>query len=85
MGRALHIVSVDLQQCPNGHARAFAVPDNSGCGHPSGACVETEQVFLADHAGQWRHLTSGTRIACEADDDLFPALLAACQALGLRP
>ena len=31
------------------------------------------------------YLTSGTGIACEADDDLFPALLAACQALGLRP
>ena len=84
-GGALHIVAVDLQQCRNGYARVFAVPDNSGCGHPSGACVETEQVFLADHAGQWRHLTSGTGIACEADDDLFPALLAACQALGLRP
>jgi hypothetical protein len=82
-GGALHIVAVDLQQCRNGYARVFPVPDNSGCGHPSGACVETEQVFLADHAGQWRHLTSGTGIACEADDDLFPALLAACRALGL--
>jgi hypothetical protein len=84
-GGALHFVAVELQQCRNGYARVFAVPDNSGCGHPGGACVETEQVFLADHAGQWRHLTSGTGIACEADDDLFPALLAACQALGLRP
>ena len=84
-GGALHIVAVDLQQCRNGYARVFAVPDNSWCGHPGGACAETEQVFLADHAGQWSHLTSGTGIACEADDDLFPALLAACRALGLRP
>ena len=84
-GGALHIIAVNLQQCRNGYARVFAVPDNAGCDHPGGACVETEQVFLADHAGQWRHLTSGTGIACEADDDLFPALLAACQALGLRP
>ena len=84
-GGALQIVAVDLQQCRNGYARVFAAPDNSGCGHPGDACVETEQVFLADHAGHWSYLTSGTGIACEADDDLFPALLAACQALGLRP
>jgi hypothetical protein len=82
---ALHIVSVNLQQCRNGYARVFAIPDNSECGHSGGACVENEQVFLADHAGQWSYLTSGTGIACEADDDLFPALLAACRALGLRP
>jgi hypothetical protein len=84
-GGALHIVSVNLQQCRNAYARVFAVPDNSRCGHPGGACVDNEQVFLADHAGQWSYLTSGTGIACEADDDLFPALLAACRALGLRP
>jgi hypothetical protein len=84
-GGGLHIISVDLQQCQNGYARVLAVPDDSLCGHPGGACVDNEQVFLADHAGQWSHLTSGTGIACEADDDLFPALLAACQALGLRP
>ncbi len=84
-GSGLQIVSVNLQQCRNGYARVFAVPDNSRCGHPGGACAETEQVFLTDHAGQWSHLTSGTGIACEADHDLFPALLAACQALGLRP
>jgi hypothetical protein len=84
-GGALHIVAVDLQQCRNGYARAFAVPDNSQCGQPGGPCAEIEQVFLADHAGQWRNLSAGTGIVCEADDDLFPALLAACQALGLRP
>lgn len=84
-GGALHIVSVDLQQCRNGYARVFAVPDNSRCGQPGGACVDNEQVFLADHGGQWSYLTSGTGIACEADNDLFPALLAACRAIGLRP
>ena len=84
-GGALHIVSVDLQQCQNGYARVLAVPDSSRCGHPGGACLDNEQVFLADHGGQWSYLTSGTGIVCEADDDLFPALLAACRALGLRP
>jgi hypothetical protein len=76
---------VNLQQCRNGYARVFAVPDNSRCGHPGGACLDNEQVFLADHGGQWSYLTSGTGIVCEADDDLFPALLTACRALGLRP
>lgn len=84
-GGALHIVAVDLQQCRNGYARVFAVPDNARCGDPGGACLDNEQVFLADHGGQWSYLTSGTGIACEADDDLSPTLLAACRALGLRP
>ena len=84
-GVALPIVAVDLQQCRNGYARVFAVPDSSRCSDPGGACVENEQVFLADHGGQWSYLTSGTWIACQADDDQSPALLAACRALGLRP
>lgn len=84
-GGALHIVSVDVQQCRNGYARVFAAPDDAGCGQSGGACAETEQVFLTDDAGRWSYLTSGTGIACAADDDLFPALLAACRALGLRP
>lgn len=84
-GGALHIVSVDVRQCRNGYARVFAAPDDFGCGDAGGACAETEQVFLTDDGGRWSYLTSGTGIACEADDDLFPALLAACRALGLRP
>jgi hypothetical protein len=84
-GGALHIVSVDVRQCRNGYARVFAVPDDSGCEQPGGACMETEQVFLTDDGGEWSYLTSGTGIACGADDDLFPELLAACRGLGLRP
>jgi len=78
------IVSVDVQQCRNGYARVLAIPDNSACGLSDGRCLDNEQVFLADHDGRWAYLTSGTGIACEYDDDLFPELLAACQAIGLR-
>jgi hypothetical protein len=84
-GGALHIVSVNVKQCRNGYAWVIAVPDNARCGRPGGACVDGEQVFLADHAGRWSYLTSGSGIACEYDYDLFPALLTACRALGLRP
>ena len=75
---------VSLIPVPDGYARVLAVPDSSRCGHPGGACLDNEQVFLAEHGGQWSYLTSGTGIVCEADDDLFPALLTACRALGLR-
>lgn len=86
-GDGLKILGVDVQQCQNGYARVFARFDTSGCGQAGGECVEeTEQVFLADAAGVWRYLTSGSGIACEdgATITAEPDLPGVCEALGLR-
>jgi hypothetical protein len=78
------VAAVIVQQCQNGYARVSTVPDNSTCGQPGGSCIENEQVFLTATAAGWSYLTSGTGISCATDYDLFPALLTACEELGLR-
>ncbi|HET6684982.1 MAG TPA: hypothetical protein VFH02_00505 [Jiangellaceae bacterium] len=83
-GGGIQITEVIVRECQNGYARVTAVPDNRTCGEPGGSCFENEQVFLTSTGDAWSHLTSGTGISCATDDDLFPALLAACEGLGLR-
>ena len=61
-----------------------AVAENGTCGEAGGSCFESEQVFLTASDAGWTYLTSGTGISCATDTDLFPALLAACEGLGLR-
>jgi hypothetical protein len=80
----VHIAAVTVEQCQNGYARVFAVPDSPTCGQPAGTCVDNEQVFLTVTANGWSYLTSGTGINCATDDDLGPTLTTACESLGLR-
>jgi hypothetical protein len=80
----IRITEVIVRNCENGYARVTAVPDNGTCGEAGGSCFEQEQVFLTAAGAGWTYLTSGTGISCATDDDLFPALLAACEGLGLR-
>ena len=80
----IQIIGVIVRDCQNGYARVTAVPDNGTCGEAGGSCLENEQVFLATTGAGWSYLTSGTGISCATDDDLFPALLTACEGLGLR-
>lgn len=80
----IQITGMIVRDCQNGYARVTAVPDNGTCGEAGGSCFENEQVFLTTTGAGWGYLTSGTGISCATDDDLFPALLAACEGLGLR-
>jgi hypothetical protein len=80
----IEITDVIVRECQNGYARVTTVSDNGTCGEPGGTCVENEQVFLTAAGSGWSYLTSGTGISCATDYDLFPALLAACEGLGLR-
>jgi hypothetical protein len=80
----VRIAAVIVQECQNGYARVSAVPDNATCGQTGGSCLDNEQVFLTATAAGWSYLTSGTGISCATDDDLSPALVTACEGLGLR-
>jgi hypothetical protein len=76
----LRIVRAEVARCRNGYARVFAVPDESVC--PAGPCIEHEQVFLGWAGAEWRVLTSGTGIACEAGDETARVVRRACEGLG---
>lgn len=81
------IVAVSVEECANGYARVFAIPDDSTCnpGSVDSECFENEQVFLIDRGGSWEVLAYGTGIECANEPMLTPDLAAACQALGLLP
>jgi hypothetical protein len=77
----VRITAVNIQQCRNGYARVFAVPQAVDESEE----FETEQVFLKTVGSSWAVLTFGTGIDCANDDDLSPPELeTACTLLGLR-
>ena len=75
------VESVEVVRCRDGHARATARPDESGC---PPECYETADVLLRREGGAWTVVDYGTSIGCE-EVSLPPARAAnrrACAALG---
>ena len=84
--RRRHLV-VDITACQHGYARVIARIDTSRCSNDGTCGEDAVQVFLVADNGAWSYLTSGSGITCE-EGAMFPpeplAVLAACEALGLR-
>jgi hypothetical protein len=78
-----NIIEVDIRECQNGYARVIAIADQSTCDPDFPNCLENEQVFLEDVDGSWEYFTSGTGIECNDEANLWPEMIAVCEALGL--
>jgi hypothetical protein len=79
--KELIIERVDIRRCRNGYAHIYAITRKNPAGHPQ--YEGAEQVFLHFVGDEWQSVMEGTGLSC-TENDIRPALLTACKALGYR-